>query len=238
MDRASIAISIGAALGLLALTCGTTLAQSSAKKKKAPATPRVTSRPLPKGGLPPPPPSRRSANRATPLAAEDLRLGAFVAPPRSYPFPLLGDDRAREVFVDKAGELYKQRKYSGLVPDWRRRQGRFRRGRCQVTSQDLNWVGFQNHASSSRIFVQVAREACGYVYRPDDKHIVIDLPAVQIPNSNLKRDILTGAFPTPVDLIHVEEIAGRGTRITIVLKNNRRYLSSHLGRFVFVDIAR
>ncbi len=221
------------------MVASTVVAQAPAKGKKAPpATGRVTSRLLPKGGVPPPPPSRRVVGKATPLAAEDLRLGAFVAPPRSFPFPLLGNDRAREVYVDKAGELYKQRKYSGLIPNWRRRQGRFQRGRCQVSSQNLNWVGFQNHAGSSRIFVQVTREACGYVYRPDDKHIVIDLPAVAIPNSNLKRDILTGAFPTPVDLIHVEEVVGRGTRITIALKRNRRYLSSHLGRYVFVDIAR
>lgn len=207
-------------------------------KGAPPATGKVTSRPLPKGALPPPPPTRFKASRQTPLTAADLRLGAFVAPTRSYPFPLLGDDKAREVYVDKAGELYKRRKYSGLVPDWQRRQARFRRGRCQVKGQALTWVGFQNHSGSSRIFVQVEREACGYVYRPDDRHIVIDLPAVTVTNANLLRDILTGAFPTPVDLIHVEQVEGRGTRVTIALKHNRRYLSSHLGRYVFVDIAR
>lgn len=199
---------------------------------------KIVSRPLPKDGLPPPPPTRPEQPRQTPLGVADLRLGAFVAPARSYPFPLLGDDKAREVFVDKAGELYKSRKYSGLVPDWQARSGRSRNGRCQVNAQQLTWVGFQNHAGSSRVFIQVEREACGYVYRPDDRHIVIDLPAVDVTNTSLLRDILTGAFPTPVDLIHVEHVVGRGARVTIALKHDRRYLSSHLGRYIFVDVAR
>lgn len=175
--------------------------------------------------------------RRTWLTAEDLRLGSFRAPPSPFPFPLLGDDKAREVFVDKAGRLYKERKYSGVVPDWRQRQS-LRRRRCRVREQALTWVGFQNTFDSSRIFIQVEGEACGYVYRPDDRHIVIDLPAVRVENPNLKRDILTGAFPTPVALVHVESMGARGTRVTIALKEPQRYLSAHLGRYVFVDVAR
>ncbi len=171
------------------------------------------------------------------LTAEDLRLGSFRAPPPPFPFPLLGNDKARDVFVDRAGQLYKERKYSGVIPDWKARRS-LRRGRCRVQEQALTWVGFQNTFNSSRVFVQVSGEACGYVYRPDDRHVVIDLPAVRIENPNLKRDILTGAFPTPVALVHVESIGARGTRVTIALKEPRRYLSAHLGRFVFVDIAR
>ncbi|MCO4764009.1 MAG: hypothetical protein KC502_21020 [Myxococcales bacterium] len=171
------------------------------------------------------------------LTAEDLRLGDFRVPPSPYPFPLLGDDKARDVFVDKAGRLYKERKYSGVIPDWKMRRS-LRRGRCRVREQTLTWVGFQNTFNSSRIFVKVDGEACGYVYRPDEKHIVIDLPAVRITNPNLKRDILTGAFPTPVALVHIESIGSRGTRVTIALKQPQRYLSAHVGKFVFVDVAR
>ncbi len=187
----------------------------------------------PPGGAPP------TVSRQTWLSAEDLRLGAFRAPARPFPFPLLGDDRAREVYVDREGKLYKERPYKGHVPDWRTRRddGPFK-GRCQVRPQTLTWVGFQNNRDNSRIFVQVDKEACGYVYRPDGQHIVIDLPAVKVANSNLKRDILTGAFPTPVNLVHVQEIKGKGTRITIALKSRQRYLSAHLGRYVFVDVAR
>ena len=150
---------------------------------------------------------------------------------------MLGDEKAKEVFVDKAGRLYKERKYSGVVPDWRKRAG-LRRGRCRVREQIVTWVGFQNTFNSSRIFVQLEGEACGYVYRPDDRHIVIDLPAVRVENPQWRRDILTGAFPTPVSLVHVETMGNRGTRITIALKEPRRYLSAHLGRYVFVDVAR
>ena len=107
-----------------------------------------------------------------------------------------------------------------------------------MREQALTWVGFQNTFDSSRIFIQVEGEACGYVYRPDDRHIVIDLPAVRVENPNLKRDILTGAFPTPVALVHVESMGSRGTRVTIALKEPQRYLSAHLGRYVFVDVAR
>ena len=111
-------------------------------------------------------------------------------------------------------------------------------GRCRVEPQQLLWVGFQNNADGSRVFVQLEHDACGYVYRPDDNHVVVDLPAVTVANANLKNDILTGAFPTTVDLVHVEEVPGRGTRVIIVLKERRPYLSAHLGHYVFVDIAR
>ncbi len=171
------------------------------------------------------------------LSAEDLRLGDFHAPGKPFPFPLLGDERAREIYVDREGKLYKERKYSGMIPEWGQ-SGALRRGRCQVQAQVLQWVGFQNNFDSSRIFIAVDEQACGYVYRPDDRHIVIDLPAVRIENANLRRDILTGAFPTPIELVHVEELDGRGTRITIALREPRRYLSAHVGRYVFVDVAR
>jgi hypothetical protein len=233
---------LGSLLLCMSICCGVAFAKGS---KKAVKTASKTSK------------SRRSATRGkrstakaaakkqipaadirrTWLTAEDLRLGDFRAPASPYPFPLLGDDKAREVFVDKAGRLYKERKYSGVIPDWRKRQS-LRRGRCRVREQTLTWVGFQNTFDSSRIFIQVEGEACGYVYRPDDRHIVIDLPAVRVDNPNLKRDILTGAFPTPVALVHVESMGTRGTRVTIALKEPQRYLSAHLGRYVFVDVAR
>ncbi len=178
-----------------------------------------------------------SAPQQTWLSAEDLRLGEFRAPGAPFPFPLLGDEKAREVYVDRDGNLYRERKYSGVVPAWAQ-SGALKRGRCQVVAQPLEWVGFQNNFDSSRIFVSVPGEACGYVYRPDELHIVIDLPAVRVDNPNLLRDILTGAFPTPVALIHVETFEGRGTRVTIALREPRAYLSAHLGKYVFVDVAR
>ena len=171
------------------------------------------------------------------MTAEDLRLGDFRAPPPPYAFPMLSDEKAKEVYVDSAGRLYKERKYSGVVPNWRTRK-RMRRGRCRVQDQKLTWIGFQNAFNSSRVFIQVDGQACGYVYRPDAKHIVIDLPAVSIDNSNFKRDILTGAFPSAVAMVHVSSIDDKGTRVTIALKEPRRYLSAHLGRYLFVDVAR
>ncbi len=174
----------------------------------------------------------------TPVGEDALRLGPFVAPPKPFPFPLLGDERQKEVFVDREGKLYKDRPYSGQVPDWNSEAPTNPTGRCKVEPQMLTWVGFQNTADASRVYVQLEHEACGYVYRPDDNHVVIDLPQVAIANSNLRREILTGAFPTQIDFIQAEDVAGRGTRIVIALKDKRSYLSAHLGRYVFVDIAR
>jgi hypothetical protein len=200
---------------------------------KAPATtPTATESPAADA-----PSAQPAAPAQTWLSAEDLRLGDFKAPGKPFPFPLLGDEKAREIYVDREGKLYQERKYSGMVPEWGQGGG-LRRGRCQVQPQVLQWVGFQNNYDSSRIFIAVEGQACGYVYRPDDRHIVIDLPAVRIDNPNLKRDILTGAFPTPIELVHTEELDGRGTRITIALREPRRYLSAHVGRYVFVDVAR
>lgn len=182
-------------------------------------------------------PTEAAPAQQTWLSADDLRLGDFKVPPAPYPFPLLGDERAKEVYVDRDGNLYKERKYSGVIPAWGQ-SGALRRGRCQVVPQTLDWVGFQNNFDSSRVFIAVQGEACGYVYRPDELHIVIDLPAVKVENPNLLRDILTGAFPTPVQLIRVEELGGRGTRVTIALREPRPYLSAHIGKYVFVDVSR
>lgn len=184
---------------------------------------------------PAPPPPEISA---TPVGEDAAKLGPFQAPPRAFPFPLLGDDRAREVFVDRAGNLYKERPYQGNVPDWNEAPSVALGGRCKVESQNLSWVGFQNNADGSRIYVQVEGSACGYVYRPDDLHIVIDLPQVGIPTENLKREILTGAFPTAVEMIKAEDLGGKGTRVVIVLRERRPYLSAHLGRYLFVDVTR
>jgi hypothetical protein len=174
----------------------------------------------------------------TPVGEDALRLGPFVAPPKAFPFPLLGDDKAKELFVDRAGQIYRDRPYSGQVPDWNAVSPSASTGRCKVEPQALSWVGFQNNADGSRIYVQLEHTACGYVYRPDDLHVVIDLPQVTIANANLKREILTGAFPTAVDFIKTDEIPGRGTRVVIALRDKRAYLSAHLGRYVFVDISR
>lgn len=174
----------------------------------------------------------------TPVGEDALRLGPFVAPPKPFPFPLLGDDKAKEIFVDRAGQIYRDRPYSGQVPDWNAVSPSASTGRCKVEPQALTWVGFQNNADGSRVYVQLEHTACGYVYRPDDLHVVIDLPQVTVANVNLKREILTGAFPTAVDFIKTDEIPGRGTRVVIALRDKRAYLSAHLGRYVFVDISR
>ncbi len=183
-------------------------------------------------------PAYEPVESGTPVGEDALRLGPFVAPPKPFPFPLLGDDRQKEVFVDREGKLYKDRPYSGQVPDWNSEVPSNTTGRCKVEPQMLTWVGFQNTADASRVYVQLEHEACGYVYRPDDSHIVIDLPQVAIANPNLRREILTGAFPTQIDFIRAEDVVGRGTRIVISLKDKRSYLSAHLGRYVFVDIPR
>ncbi len=183
-------------------------------------------------------PAYEPTESGTPVGEDALRLGPFVAPPKPFPFPLLGDERQKEVFVDRDGKLYKDRPYSGQVPDWNSEVQTNTTGRCKVEPQLLTWVGFQNTADASRVYVQLEHEACGYVYRPDDAHIVIDLPQVAITNPNLRREILTGAFPTQIDFIRAEDLVGRGTRIVISLKDKRSYLSAHLGRYVFVDIPR
>jgi hypothetical protein len=174
----------------------------------------------------------------TPVGEDALRLGPFSPPPRPFPFPLLGDERAHELFVDYAGKLYKERPYSGQVPDWNAVPPSVVVGRCKVAPQTLSWVGFQNNDESSRIYVQLEKAACGYVYRADDNHLVIDLPQVTVPNASLKREILTGAFPTPVVQIKTDELQGRGTRVVIALRDKRPYLSAHLGRYLFVDVQR
>lgn len=178
------------------------------------------------------------AAQGTPVGEDALRLGPFVAPPKPFPFPLLGEERQKEVFVDRDGKLYRDRPYSGQVPDWNNEVSSSPTGRCRVEPQTMTWVGFQNTADASRVYVQLEHDACGYVYRPDDGHIVIDLPMVAVLNPNLRREILTGAFPTPIDYIRAEDLGGKGTRIVISLKEKRSYLSAHLGRYVFVDIPR
>lgn len=217
----------------------------SAKSKAAKSGEKTSERPAEKAESGPAkePPVKEPVKvddgaESTPVAEADVKLGPFQAPPRPFPFPLLGDDRAREVFVDRAGNLYKERPYSGNVPDWNAAPPVASGGRCHVEPQVLNWVGFQNNADGSRVYLQLEKTACGYVYRPDDLHIVIDLPQVTIASGNLRREILTGAFPTAIEMIRAEEVAGKGTRVVVVLREHRPYLSAHLGKYLFVDVTR
>jgi len=221
-----------------ATEAGKKAAKTAGKKTPEPAPAEETAPAKAEPAPAPATPEPADTASSTPASEEDLRLGPFAPPPRPFPFPLLGDERAKELFVDRDGQLYRERKYSGHIPDWNEQIPGGSSGRCRVEAQNLSWVGFQNNADGSRIYVQLEKSACGYVYRPDDRHIVIDLPQVAIPTSNLRREILTGAFPTSVEFVRAEDMQGRGTRVVISLKEPRPYLSSHLGRYVFVDVTR
>lgn len=224
------------------VVCGWLLlgAQAAWAVQPAPKPPKPIKAAKPDSGKPEavrPDPGQTEEGQ-TPVGEDALRLGPFAPPPRPFPFPLLGDERAHELFVDYGGKLYKDRPYSGQVPDWNAVPPSVVVGRCKVEPQTLSWVGFQNNDESSRIYVQLEKTACGYVYRADDNHLVIDLPRVTVPNASLKREILTGAFPTPVVQIKTDELPGRGTRVVIALRDKRPYLSAHLGRYLFVDVQR
>lgn len=149
------------------------------------------------------------------------------------------EEGVSETVVDEAGTIYRRRFYGGVIPNVRdslrdkKTSKVHRRGPLEIT-----WVGFQQKALFSRVFVQTDRLPTYTIFKPDPLHIVVEFPTARLRTIQEDRVILTHEFNTKVDQIDARPVRGRGVHVVITLKEPMGYLYKQEGDYVFIDVER
>jgi hypothetical protein len=155
----------------------------------------------------------------------------------------LGEGDILEVYVDLKGQIYKRRRYQGVIPrfnDVPAFTGPMRdHMNQQGTKPRVLWVGFQQLAAASRIFVKTDRVAVYTLYKPDAKHIVLEFPDATVPIKNTHRELLTEHFNSPVKQVRILEQANKHrVKVVVDLKESVGYIYRQDGNYVYIDIER
>jgi hypothetical protein len=156
---------------------------------------------------------------------------------RVLPYEFVGEDGRVEIIVDKAGILYKDRKYKGVIPGKRATVDprRFARSRGKAI---VTWVGFQPKAAISRVFWVLTNESPRFhVDRIDATTVDVVFPGSRILKQNTLRRMNTRHFGGPVASVTGKRVKG-GLRYRIKLKRPTNYLFRHEAPYLYVDFER
>jgi len=159
--------------------------------------------------------------------------------PGEQKFKYWEEEGVSETVVDEAGAIYARRHYGGVIPNVRdslrdkKTSKVHKRGLLEIT-----WIGFQQKALFSRIFVQTDRLPTYTIFKPDPLHIVVEFPTAKLRTIQEDRIILTHEFNTKVDRIDAKPLKGHGIHVVITLKEPMGYLYRQEGDYVFIDVER
>jgi colicin import membrane protein len=106
--------------------------------------------------------------------------------------------------------------------------------------RELVWIGFQNSAEVSRVFIKTNEQV---QYRVNDKgpdSLIVDLFDTRAQSRNHKRPLDTSSFDSPVTKVSVEELEGaaRQVRVEIKLRNKVPYEVKQTGEVLSIDFKR
>jgi hypothetical protein len=181
----------------------------------------------PREELETPPPLRMPGERAEPRR------------PGEQKYKYWEEEGVSETVVDETGAIYRRRTYGGVIPNVRdslrdkKTSKVHQRGPLEIT-----WVGFQQKALFSRVFVQTDRLPTYTIFKPDPLHIVVEFPTARLRTVQEDRVILTHEFNTKIDQIDAKPLKGRGIHVVITLKEPMGYLYKQEGDYVFIDVER
>jgi len=156
---------------------------------------------------------------------------------KAKPYEFIGEDGRVEIIVDKAGALYKDRKYKGVIPGIRPTTNprKFARNRGKST---ITWIGFQPKAAISRIFwVLTDPSPRFHVDRIDATTVDVTFPKTKIKAGNTIRGMDTQHFGGPIAYV-VGKKYKKGIRYRIKLKRPANYLFRHEAPYLYVDFER
>jgi hypothetical protein len=151
---------------------------------------------------------------------------------------------APEEVVDDQGTLYKKRPYGGIIPAVRDHFDAGPKSAGEKAPQPIiNWIGYQQRAEVSSVFVQFDRVAAipYRVYKPAEDRIVIDIPGATLPLRNDRRELETTAFPGNVLRVQGRAVTSAkftGARVTISLRTPAPYNYYERDEYLFIDIER
>ena len=139
-----------------------------------------------------------------------------------------------EYVVDKAGRIYHDRNYQGIIPGIRnwlypRRQQRLRNRHL------ICWVGFQPMAAITRVFFHFSHPNPQFeVNKRDRLSVEVYLPTDRIKLRNHGRAMYAEKFRGAIETIRRTR-SRRGNRFIITLKKPTNFLYRFESPFLFID---
>lgn len=150
------------------------------------------------------------------------------------------DGEVVEIFVDEKGDIYRELRYHGVVPNQRDDIGRITRTRTKKgkrVSPAVTWVGFQQQRFASRVFIQTTHLTHYTITKPDPSRIVILIDDAKVPARQTRRPLVTSQYATSVSTVRAKNVKG-GAQVTIHLSRPAGYLYKQEGRYIFIDVER
>jgi hypothetical protein len=148
-------------------------------------------------------------------------------------YEIVHKDRV-EFFVDREGEIYKDRIYTGVIPGRRLNAS----GNATLKARSTNtvtWVGFQPMAAMSRVFWQLTNAEPSFeVRRIDPKRIEVTLHDTVAANQNAIREMVMELFTGPVRSVRGFR-TGTSLKYVIRLKNSAHYLYRYEAPYLYLD---
>ena len=156
---------------------------------------------------------------------------------RVLPYEFVNEFGVVEIIVDQKRQLYRDRKYRGIIPGIRNTHSA-RLDLKRSKKNYITWVGFQPMAAISRLFFKLSSpEPTFHVNRIDAYSVEILFPKGKIPNHNTIRPLITRNFGGPIDRV-LGKRTKRGIRYLVKLKQPANYLFRIYGPFLYVDFER
>jgi hypothetical protein len=106
--------------------------------------------------------------------------------------------------------------------------------------RELVWIGFQNGAEFSRVYVKTNEQVQYKVSDVGADAVIIDLFDTRVQSRNHKRPMDTSQFDSPVLRIAAEELEGaaRQVRVEIKLRHKVPYEVTQVGEVLSIDFKR
>lgn len=182
----------------------------------------------------------------TPPAAEEGR-GGEVGPVTDDPESVYSHGIFKEVYIDQDYKLYETRKYQGVVPGLKQKEGGGEESPARKNRKiEVTSLGMEQLELFTRIFLVVDSASTPWVYdnfaetdaNPGAPYqIIMELAGAVVPRRTDRLPIITSAFNTPVAKFQAVP-AERGVKLIITLKRKARYLPGQDDSVLFVDVER
>ncbi len=155
----------------------------------------------------------------------------------------IGQGDTLEVFVDLKGSIYRRRRYQGIVPrvnDNPAFSEKVARTLQQQGEQtQVSWIGYQQLAEASRVFIKTDRLSVFTAYYEKPLKVIIEFPGATIPLRNNTRQLDTEHFNSPVSRVRiVKDKKGKSVKVVVDLKRTVGYIYQQDGPYVLIDFER
>ncbi len=210
------------------------LAQADDSSEPPPEVEEVTEEPPPpppeeQGGeaVPPPPPPAEEATPPAPRPAEE------ATPPPPPPEPVREEEEVPPPPPPPPTQPKPAPREERVIQP---------EARVEVTSamKDMTWLGFQQTAEASRVFIKTNEPVRYRVVEEGDDLVVLELENTRIPLRNNRRFLDTHFFNTAVTMITPREIEGvsRNVRVEIQLRHKVPYSATQEDNVVYLRFER